>query len=54
MRLFEYDERSLLASIPEMYAFQKVRGCFPMIIQSIYNVHHLAALGHIYGLATQN
>jgi hypothetical protein len=24
MRLFEYDERSLLASIPEMYAFQKV------------------------------
>jgi hypothetical protein len=28
MRLFEYDGRSLLASIPEMYAFQKVR-CFP-------------------------
>jgi len=27
MRLFEYDERSLLASIPEMYAFQKVIGC---------------------------
>jgi len=24
MRLFEYDKRSLLASIPEMYAFQKV------------------------------
>lgn len=24
MRLFEYDERSLLASIPKMYAFQKV------------------------------
>ncbi|KAI0259481.1 hypothetical protein BC834DRAFT_627943 [Gloeopeniophorella convolvens] len=24
MRLFEYDERSLLASIPEMYAFQKL------------------------------
>ena len=24
MRLFEYDKRSLLASIPKMYAFQKV------------------------------
>ena len=31
MRLFEYDKRSLLASIPEMYAFQKVRG-FPTFI----------------------
>jgi hypothetical protein len=26
MRLFEYDKRSLLASIPEMYAFRKVTG----------------------------
>lgn len=54
MRLFEYDKRSLLANIPEMYAFQKVRGRFLKIIQHMYNVHYLAALRHIYSLATQN
>lgn len=28
MRLFEFDENSLLASIPTMYAFPKVCLCF--------------------------
>ena len=54
MRLFEYDKRSLLASIPEMYAFQKVRGGFPRIIQSMIYAQHLAAFGDIHSLATQN
>ena len=30
MRLFEYDERSPLASISETYAFQKVRLYLPV------------------------
>ena len=39
MRLFEYDERSLLASIPEMYAFQKV------IIVSRWSFSHFKFIG---------
>lgn len=30
MRLFEFDEKSLLASIPTMYAFPKVCLFFPI------------------------
>jgi len=53
MRLFEYDERSLLASIPEMYAFQKVIGC--LCAPFLYSdVHSPVALGHLYSLAKQS
>jgi len=55
MRLFEYDESSLLAGVPEMYAFQKVRWLSFQDHSVLFsNVTTLAALGHIYCLATQN
>ena len=49
MRLYEYDERSLLASIP--ICISECPSCLSRVIQSI--THCLAVLGHIYNLAAQ-
>ena len=51
MRLYEYDERSLPASIPIC-----ISECPMLSLQghSVYNTHCLAVLGHIYNLAAQN
>ncbi|KAF8466042.1 hypothetical protein DFH94DRAFT_346354 [Russula ochroleuca] len=46
MRLYEHDERSLLARIPDMYAFQNDRCCLFRVIR-FCNVHCLTVLGHI-------
>ena len=45
MRLFEYNEKSLLASIPTMLAFPKVRGsdCSGLCSRNYYSCLFLAS-----------